>query len=148
MKPTTDVHLAPKLKCMKLYVHAPIHLHRVTLRLVPSSLETTACVIFLSVDLQPYTQSVGFLGRGISPSQERYLHTEQHKENKRAQRSMPRMGFEPTIPVFERAKTVHALERAATGIGSACIAVDHFPRYILVANLRRMKTCDSTRSCR
>jgi hypothetical protein len=26
-----------------------------------------------------YTQSVGPLGRGISPSQGRYLHTEQHK---------------------------------------------------------------------
>jgi hypothetical protein len=28
------------------------------------------------------------------------------------------VGFEPTIPVFERAKTVHALDRAATVIGS------------------------------
>jgi hypothetical protein len=28
--------------------------------------------------------------------------------NKRTQTSMPGMGFEPTIPVFERAKTVHA----------------------------------------
>jgi hypothetical protein len=27
------------------------------------------------------------------------------------------VGFEPTIPVFERAKTVHALDRAATVIG-------------------------------
>jgi hypothetical protein len=27
-----------------------------------------------------YTQSVGLLGRGISPSQGRYLHTEQHKD--------------------------------------------------------------------
>jgi hypothetical protein len=27
------------------------------------------------------------------------------------------MGFEPTIPAFERAKTVHALDRAATVIG-------------------------------
>jgi hypothetical protein len=27
---------------------------------------------------------------------------------------MPRVGFEPTIPAFERAKTVHALDRAAT----------------------------------
>jgi hypothetical protein len=27
------------------------------------------------------------------------------------------VGFEPTIPVFERAKTVHALERAASAIG-------------------------------
>jgi hypothetical protein len=31
---------------------------------------------------------------------------------------MPQVGLEPTIPVFERAKTVRALERAATVIGS------------------------------
>jgi hypothetical protein len=30
---------------------------------------------------------------------------------------MPQIGFEPTIPVFERAKTVHASDRAATVIG-------------------------------
>jgi hypothetical protein len=30
---------------------------------------------------------------------------------------MPQVGSEPTIPVFERAKTVHALDRAATVIG-------------------------------
>jgi hypothetical protein len=30
---------------------------------------------------------------------------------------MLRMGFVPTIPVFERAKTVHALDCAATVIG-------------------------------
>jgi hypothetical protein len=30
---------------------------------------------------------------------------------------MPRMGFEPTTPVFKRAKTVHALDGAATVIG-------------------------------
>jgi hypothetical protein len=29
--------------------------------------------------LIPYTQSVGLLGRGISPSQDRYIHREQHK---------------------------------------------------------------------
>jgi hypothetical protein len=38
-------------------------------------------------------------------------------QNKRTQTSMPRVGFEPTIPVFERAKTVHALDRVATVIG-------------------------------
>jgi hypothetical protein len=27
------------------------------------------------------------------------------------------MGFKPMIPVFEQAKTVHALDRAATVIG-------------------------------
>jgi hypothetical protein len=30
---------------------------------------------------------------------------------------MPRLGFEPTVPVFEEVKTVHALDRAATVIG-------------------------------
>jgi hypothetical protein len=30
---------------------------------------------------------------------------------------MPRVGFEPTIPAFERAKAIHGLDRAATVIG-------------------------------
>jgi hypothetical protein len=30
---------------------------------------------------------------------------------------MPQVGFKPMIPVFERAKTVHALDRVATVIG-------------------------------
>jgi hypothetical protein len=47
----------------------------------------------------------------------RYLHTEQHKQNKRTQTSMLEVGFEPTIPASEWAKTVHVLERAATVIG-------------------------------
>jgi hypothetical protein len=37
--------------------------------------------------------------------------------NKRTQTTVPRVGFEPTIPAFERAQTVHALDRAATVIG-------------------------------
>jgi hypothetical protein len=36
-----------------------------------------------------------------------------HKQNTRTQASMHRMGFEPTIPVFNRAKSVHALDHAA-----------------------------------
>jgi hypothetical protein len=32
---------------------------------------------------------------------------------------MPRVGIEPTIPVFERAKTVHASGRTATVIGGS-----------------------------
>jgi hypothetical protein len=31
---------------------------------------------------------------------------------------MPLAGFEPTIPVFKRAKTFHALDRAATVAGN------------------------------
>jgi hypothetical protein len=30
---------------------------------------------------------------------------------------MPRVGFEPTIPLFERVKTVHVLDCAATVMG-------------------------------
>jgi hypothetical protein len=33
------------------------------------------------------------------------------------------VGFEPTIPTFERAKTVHALDRAAPVTGST----NHYP---------------------
>jgi hypothetical protein len=64
-----------------------------------------------------YTQSIGLLEWGISPSQRHYLHTEQHKQNKHTQTSMPWMRFEPMIPVFKRAKTVHTLDLAATVIG-------------------------------
>jgi hypothetical protein len=33
------------------------------------------------------------------------------------QTTMPRVRFEPTIPMFERAKTVHALDHEATVFG-------------------------------
>jgi hypothetical protein len=39
---------------------------------------------------------------------------------------MPRVGFEPTIPAFERAKTVHALHREAPVIG----AIKYYPTKI------------------
>jgi hypothetical protein len=44
-------------------------------------------------------------------------HMTAQTQNKRTQKSMPQVGFEPTIPVFERAKAVHDLGRAATVIG-------------------------------
>jgi hypothetical protein len=45
-------------------------------------------------------------------------------QNKRKQTSMSRVGFEPTTPVFEPEKTVHALDRAATVIGHRCTYFD------------------------
>jgi hypothetical protein len=39
-------------------------------------------------------------------------------QNKRTQTSMSWLGFQTTIPVFERAKTVHAFDGAATVFGS------------------------------
>jgi hypothetical protein len=44
-------------------------------------------------------------------------HRTTQTQNKRTQTSMPRVEFEPTIPAFERAKIVYALDRAATVIG-------------------------------
>jgi hypothetical protein len=46
---------------------------------------------------------------------------------------MPSVGLEPTIPAFERAKTVHALDRTATVIGKEMlrkgISVINFTHY-------------------
>jgi hypothetical protein len=55
-------------------------------------------------------------------------------QNKCTQISMPRVGFEPTIPTSEQAKTFHALDRAATVIGGAHHCFILFP------------TCDGNRS--
>jgi hypothetical protein len=43
-------------------------------------------------------------------------HTQNSTNRINAQTSMPRVGFEPVIPVFEGAKTVNTLDRAATVI--------------------------------
>jgi hypothetical protein len=40
-----------------------------------------------------------------------------YTQNKRIKIFMLRVVFQPTSPVFKRAKTVHALDRAATVIG-------------------------------
>jgi hypothetical protein len=45
-------------------------------------------------------------------------YTGQYTQNKSRQTSTPWVELEPTILVFERAKTVHAIDRAATVIGS------------------------------
>jgi hypothetical protein len=48
-------------------------------------------------------------------------------QNKRRQISMPWVGFEPTIPAFEQAKTVHTSDSAATVVGTTAFGwVDIF----------------------
>jgi hypothetical protein len=67
-----------------------------------------------------FSQTVGLLGRVISPSQGRYLLKGQHKHKINAythKTSMPCVGFEPTIQASEQANTLHALDRAATVTG-------------------------------
>jgi hypothetical protein len=71
-----------------------------------------ALAAFRSLDL--FTQSVGLFRRGISPS---CTQDSTQTQNKHIQTSMPWVVLEPTIPEFERAKIVHALDHKATVIG-------------------------------
>jgi len=43
--------------------------------------------------------------------------TGQHKTGKHEHTSMPGVGIEPKVPVFERSKMTCILDRAATGAG-------------------------------
>jgi hypothetical protein len=66
--------------------------------------------IFLKI-LNLFRQLVGLLGRVIGLTQSLYLHrTTQHT-------SMPQVGFDPTIRVFERPKALRASDRSTTGTG-------------------------------
>jgi hypothetical protein len=58
-----------------------------------------------STNYESYTELVVLFGLGIYSFQGLYLRTEKHK-HKRRQISIPRVGFERTIPVFERTKAV------------------------------------------
>jgi hypothetical protein len=60
-----------------------------------------------------YTLSVGLFGRGISPSQGLSLHTEQHKHRKNSD-----INVSSGIRTHELAKSVHALDHAATVIST------------------------------
>jgi hypothetical protein len=74
--------------------------------------------------LNPYTVSKTpwtidqYVARPVS------THRTIETENKHNQTTMTRVGFETKIPVFERTKTVHDLDRAATVIGTRWYYVD------------------------
>jgi hypothetical protein len=65
-----------------------------------------------------YGQSVVLLGQWTIPPPIRFLHVAVQTQNKCRQSSMLRLRLEPTTPVFDRAKTAHALDWAATVIGT------------------------------
>jgi hypothetical protein len=50
-------------------------------------------------------------------------YTGQHITEKQGYTSIPRAGFEPTIPVFERSKIIRAPDHAATGGGVSNINI-------------------------
>jgi hypothetical protein len=84
---------------------------------------------YLPTDLQPFvgpwtlfqvlklfTQSVGPFGGDQTVARPLHAYRSAQSQNIRTETSMSQVGFEPTIPVFERTKTIHALDRAATVI--------------------------------
>jgi hypothetical protein len=83
--------------------------------------------------LHLFTQSVGLLGRGISPSQSPYLHTGQ---NKRTETFMRQVGF-----VIQRTKKVHDFGLTATVIGepvkTRSLIWKHNPSPILTTQYRK-----------
>jgi hypothetical protein len=95
---------------------------KVSVSIHPSVYASTVLLLdldrFFSVSYS-YIQSVRLLGWGFSPSQCRYLHTEQTQtQSKRTQTSKSRVGFELTIPALKWEKKVRALDGAATVIGN------------------------------
>jgi hypothetical protein len=87
--------------------------------------------IYLSMALQPFVapwplfQVLDLYTVGRTPwtgdqpvARKLPTHRTTQTQNKRTQTSMPQVGFQPTIPVFEQAKTVHASDRTATVIGT------------------------------
>jgi hypothetical protein len=64
------------------------------------------------------------------------IHRSVQTQNKRAHTSMPGVGFEPTTTEFELAKTVHALDRAATLIGAFLNYAQNNSRHRLNENVR------------
>jgi hypothetical protein len=65
--------------------------------------------------IEVFTKLVGLLGRG-SARRKAAICTQDstQTQTKDTHTSMPRVGFDPTIPAFERGKTFLALDRTAT----------------------------------
>jgi hypothetical protein len=60
---------------------------------------------------------------GGSARRKASTYTGQHNTEKRGHTAMPRAGFEPTIPVFERLKPVRALDYAVIVTGIITIII-------------------------
>jgi hypothetical protein len=105
--------LLKKLSC-NIHHHHHHHHHRAS-RIRPLDLFQFT-VYFLKL-MNPFGELVELFRLGIGPTYGFYLHRN-HNRAKRGQTSMPRVGFETTIPVFERPKTVRTSHCLALGTGN------------------------------
>jgi hypothetical protein len=75
-------------------------------------------LLFQCLNLYTFGRTPWMGGGGDEPvARPLPTHRTAQTQNKCTQTSMPGVGFKPTIPVFERAKMIHALDRAITVIG-------------------------------
>jgi hypothetical protein len=104
---------------MHAYTHTHTYIHTYIFFVLFAPTFWSIGLIFQFLD---HSQTVGLLGRVISSSQGLYLYrttqTQKDAHTHTHQTSMPCVGFEPTISASERAKTVHALDLAATVTGT------------------------------
>jgi hypothetical protein len=63
-----------------------------------------------------------------------HKNTHTHRINTHIHTSMPLVGFEPTTPVFERERTVHALVGAGTVIGLLTDYMSKILRIIVISD--------------
>jgi hypothetical protein len=110
-----------------LSIHPSIHPSNYLPTYLPFCLSTYLPIYLLSTIYSPcgswpFFQFLNLYTAGIiswmgDQTAARHLPTHRTTQNKRAGTSMPRMGFEPTTSVFERAKAIHVLDCSATAIG-------------------------------
>jgi hypothetical protein len=83
---------------------------------------TVSRFLIYFLDLYTICRTPWTSDRPIARPLPKYRTTQTQKNAHTRQKSMPEVGFEPMITAFERAKTVHALDRSATVIGLNFIA--------------------------
>jgi hypothetical protein len=86
-------------------------------------------------------------------SQGCYLHRTTHTQNKRRQTFVRRVGFEPTIAVFERTRIFRALDRAATDSGAVITSAMKSVNYLWFRfnnklRFRKAACCSASRYAR
>jgi hypothetical protein len=78
------------------------------------------------------------LGWGSAVARPLITHRTTQTQNECTQISVPQVGFEPTIPVFERAKTVHALDRAAAVVGTSNKIADYLSHQLVAQLIKQI----------
>jgi hypothetical protein len=84
-----------------------------------------------------YTQSVGLLGRGVSPSEGRYLHTEQHKNRINANRH-PYLEWDSNPWSQRSSGRIRCMTLTARPLWSASLNTPEANKILVVQSIRKL----------